>query len=147
MWWTYFVIPWGEVLDRHRERASAFAAGHYVIFSSIAATGAGMHVGAYLLEGVATISTTQTVVAVAVPVGAYLFSLYAIYAAFTRHRDPFHLVLVAATAAVLVLAVACAQVGLSMAWCLVVLMLAPAVTVVGYEVLGHRHLSEVMRAA
>jgi hypothetical protein len=29
--------------------------------------------------------------------------------------------------------------GVSMAQCLVVLMLAPAVTVIGYEVLGYRH--------
>ena len=43
--------------------------------------------------------------------------------------------------------VVCALVGLSMAWCLVVLMLAPAVTVVGYETLGHRHLGEAMRTA
>ncbi|MGH3989573.1 MAG: hypothetical protein ACRDTZ_20035, partial [Pseudonocardiaceae bacterium] len=43
------------------------------------------------------------------------------------------------TAAVLVLAVLLAEAGVSMAWCLVVLALAPVVTVVGYETLGHRH--------
>jgi hypothetical protein len=32
-----------------------------------------------------------------------------------------------------------------MARCLVVLALAPAVTVVGYEVLGYRHLANVLR--
>jgi hypothetical protein len=31
-----------------------------------------------------------------------------------------------------------------MAWCLLVVMLAPAVTVVGYEALGYRHLAAVM---
>jgi hypothetical protein len=34
---------------------------------------------------------------------------------------------------------------MSMPWCLVVLTLAPAVTVVGYELVGHRHLDEAMR--
>jgi hypothetical protein len=56
-----------------------------------------------------------------------------------RTPDPFHLSLLAATAAVSVLAVALAASGLAMAWCLVVLMLAPWVTVVGFETIGHRH--------
>ena len=34
----------------------------------------------------------------------------------------------------------------SMSWCLVVLMLAPAVTVVGYETVGHRHLATALLA-
>ena len=36
--------------------------------------------------------------------------------------------------------------GLSMAWCLVVLSLAPWVTVAGYELRGHRHNAEVLAA-
>ena len=44
----------------------------------------------------------------------------------------------------LVLAVVLAEAGLSMAWCLVVLALAPMVTVVGYETLGHRHQEEAL---
>jgi hypothetical protein len=33
-----------------------------------------------------------------------------------------------------------------MSWCLVVLMLAPIVTVVGYETVGHRHLAAALLA-
>jgi hypothetical protein len=47
---------------------------------------------------------------------------------------------------VLVLAVVCAQLGMSVSWCLVVLMLAPVVTVLGYETVGHRHLAEALAA-
>ena len=43
-----------------------------------------------------------------------------------------------------VLSVVLAAVGVSVAACLVVLALAPAVTVVGYEVLGHRHMAEAL---
>jgi hypothetical protein len=46
---------------------------------------------------------------------------------------------------VLVLAVVCAELGMSLSWCLVVLMLAPAVTVLGYETVGHRHLADAIR--
>jgi low temperature requirement protein LtrA len=146
MWWMYFTVPWGEVLERHRERAYLWGGGHLLLFGSIAATGAGLHVGAYFLEGVATLDTTATVLTVAVPVAIFVLALYAIGSAFLRQRDPFHLLLLAGTAGVLVLAVVCAELGLSMSWCLVVLMLAPAVTVVGYETVGHRHLAEALAA-
>ncbi len=43
-----------------------------------------------------------------------------------------------------VLAVAAALSGVSMALCLVILMLAPAVTVAGYEIRGHRHQAEAL---
>ena len=42
----------------------------------------------------------------------------------------------------LVLAVVLAAVGVSIAICLIVVMFAPLVTVVGYETLGHRHLED-----
>jgi len=44
----------------------------------------------------------------------------------------------------LVFAIVAVLCGIDMAGCLVVLMLAPAVTVVGYEVLGYRHHAEAL---
>jgi len=41
-------------------------------------------------------------------------------------------------------AVVLAAAGVGIAVCLVVLALAPAVTVVGYETLGHRHMAEAL---
>ena len=61
-----------------------------------------------------------------------------------RHADPFHLSLLAGTAAVLVLSVALAALGVGIAICLVVLMFAPVVTVLGYETLGYRHVEEAL---
>jgi hypothetical protein len=43
-----------------------------------------------------------------------------------------------------VLPVLLARAGLSLEWCLAVLTLAPWVTVVGYETLGHRHNAAVL---
>ncbi|WP_219469848.1 low temperature requirement protein A [Nonomuraea rhizosphaerae] len=144
IWWMYFAVPWGEVLERHRERAYVWSAGHLFMFAAVAATGAGLHVAAYYLERVAVLDSTATVLTVVVPISCVVLVLYVLYSIFMRHRDPFHLLLVAGTAGVLVLAVVCAAMGVSMAWCLVVLMFAPAVTVVGYETIGHRHLTEAM---
>ena len=143
-WWTYFVIPWGDVLALHRQRSFLWGYGHLVVFGSLAAIGAGLHVAAYYLERKTTISDTATVLCTVVPFTIYILTLYGLYASFTRHRDPLHLTLLAGTAAVLVLTVVLAASGVSVAVCLVVLMLAPIVTVVGYETVGHRHVADAL---
>ncbi len=143
-WWTYFAIPWAEVLELHRERSFIWGYGHIVIFGSLAAIGGGLHVAAYYLEHETTLTLIGTVLSTVVPVAIYIAALYGIYASFTRHLDPFHLTLLAGSAAVLVLAVALAALGVSVAICLLVVMFAPIVTVVGYETLGHRHVREAL---
>jgi 4-hydroxybenzoate polyprenyltransferase len=80
-----------------------------------------------------------------VPVGVFVLALYVLYSAFLRQRDTLELLLLGGTAGVLVLAVVCAELGVSMSWCPVVLRFAPAVTVLGYETVGHPHLAEAIR--
>jgi low temperature requirement protein LtrA len=143
-WWTYFAIPWAEVLHLHRERSFTWGYGHIVVFGSLAAIGAGLHVAAYYLEQETRLGVTGTVLSTAIPVGIYTLALYGIYLAFTRHADPFHLALLAGTAGVIGLSVALAAAGVGVAACLIVLMLAPVVTVVGYETVGHRHVTEAL---
>jgi hypothetical protein len=106
--------------------------------------GDGLHVAAYYLEHHTKIGAVGTVLSVAVPSAAFVLTLYALWTALMRHRDPFHVGLLVGTAGVLVVAVVLAQAGVSMAWCLIVLALAPVVTVVGYETLGHRHQEAVL---
>jgi hypothetical protein len=66
-------------------------------------------------------------------------TFYALYHYLVRRFDPFHLWLLMATAAFVAAAVIAALSGISMPVCLVIVMLAPAVTVVGYELRGYRH--------
>ncbi len=143
-WWAYFAIPWGDVLAVHRERSFLWGYGHIVIFGSLAAIGAGLHVAAYFLEHQTEIGPTGTVLATAIPVTIYIVALYAIYAGFMREADPFHVALLAGTAVVLVTAVGMAALGVNVAVCLAVLVLAPVVTVVGYETLGYRHVADAL---
>ncbi len=143
-WWMYFALPWAEPLVRHRERGWAFGYGHLAIFGSLAAMGGGLHVAAYGLEAEAEIGSTAIVLSVAIPVAIYVFTLYAVYSALMRERDPFHIGLLVGTALVLLLAVVLATAGASVTVCLLVLMLAPIVTVVGYETLGHRHVAAAL---
>ena len=62
----------------------------------------------------------------------------------TREIDPFHLWLIAGTAVVIVTAIGMAAADAPLAACLLVLAAAPAVTVVGYELVGHRHRTEML---
>jgi low temperature requirement protein LtrA len=146
VWWTYFVVPCGDLLRAHRSRSFGWGYGHIPLFGAIVAVGAGLHAAAYLLEHHSKLSETQTLVAVALPLSVYLLVLYVLYAALTRTIDPFHLLLIALTGVVVALAIALSASGVSLTWTLLVLALAPWVTVVGYETLGHRHNAEVLAA-
>jgi low temperature requirement protein LtrA len=139
MWWTYFVVPQADLLHAHRERSFFFGYFHILTFGAIVATGAGLHAAAYYIEHHSKLGSVETVLSVALPVGVYILSIYVLYAWLVRTVDAFHLLLIALTAAVLGLAVWLAAAGISMANCLLVVTLAPMVSVVGYEALGHRH--------
>ncbi|HEX5585104.1 low temperature requirement protein A, partial [Gaiella sp.] len=143
-WWTYFAIPWADVLEAHRERSFVWGYGHIVIFGSLAAIGAGLHVAAYSLEHETALTEIGTVLCTVVPVAIYVLAFYLLYASFTHHLDPFHLTLLAGSAGTLVLAVGLAALGTSIAVCLVAVMFTPIVTVLGYETLGHRHVQEAL---
>jgi low temperature requirement protein LtrA len=139
MWWSYFVMPQAELLHAHRERSFWFGYLPIVMYGAIVATGAGLHVAAYYIEQRSKLSSVETVLAVGLPVGLYIVSIYVLYFVIVRKVAGFHLVLLVLTAAVLAIAVWLAAAGYSMANCLLVVTVAPLVTVVGYEVAGHRH--------
>jgi low temperature requirement protein LtrA len=143
-WWMYFALPWAEPIVRHRERGFPFGYGHLLLFSALAAMGGGLHVAAYSLENESSLGATGTVLSVAIPVAVYVGVLYALYSILMRTRDPFHIALLAGAAVVVVVSILLAAAGVSMSVCLVVLALAPAVTVVGYEALGHRHVADAL---
>jgi low temperature requirement protein LtrA len=146
MWWTYFMVPSGEVLHLRRHKAFPWGYSHILLFASITATGAGLHVAAYYIEHVAHIGILATVLTVAIPVAIFTGSVYVLYTYLVEQIDRYHFLLVALTAAVLLLAVGLAAMHVPVAICLLVLMLAPAVTVVGYELLGHEHRDQALAA-
>jgi low temperature requirement protein LtrA len=144
MWWTYFIVPQAELLHAHRERSFLFGYLPVVTLGAIVATGAGLHAAAYYIEHHSKLTSVETVLSVAVPVAAYIASIYLLYALLMWTVDAFHMLLLVVTAGVLVAAVWMADAGISMANCLLVVTLAPVVTVVGYESLGHRHAAEAI---
>jgi low temperature requirement protein LtrA len=143
-WWTYFAVPWAEVLVQHRQRGWPFGYGHLFLFAPLAAMGAGLHVAALMLEDKAKIGATGVVLSVAIPFSIYVAVFYALYALLMRTADPFHIGLLAGTAALVVLSIVLAAAGVAVPVCLVVLALAPVVTIVGYETVGHRHVAAAL---
>ena len=146
LWWTYYITPAAELLHRHRRRSFGWGYGHMVVFAALAGVGAGLHVAAYYLDHTSHLAAVGTVLAVAVPVLVFVLADYSLFWVLTRWFDAFHLWLVAGAAGLLAAAVAAAALGAPMAWALLLVMLAPAVTVVGYETVGHRHLAERLAA-
>ena len=84
------------------------------------------------------------VLAVAIPVLVFSVALFTLHWYLVREFDPFHLLLMVGTLAVLGIAVALAANGLTLGWSLIVVMLAPVVTIVGFEAVGHRHMAAAL---
>ncbi|NLU73901.1 low temperature requirement protein A [Streptomyces sp. HNM0575] len=138
MWWTYFATPFADVLVHRRGRGYLFGYGHIPLFFGIAGAGAGLHVAGLHLEHHAHLGPVPVVLSLALPVALYLLMVYLLHTLLLS-ADPFHLLLISATLAVLAVAAGLAAAGVSIAVCLLVVMAAPFVTVVGYETVGHRH--------
>jgi low temperature requirement protein LtrA len=76
MWWIYYLVPSAELLRQHRDRASVWGYVQLLIVTSIVATGAGLRVAAYFIEGSASISALAAVLTVAIPVVVFLGLMY-----------------------------------------------------------------------
>jgi hypothetical protein len=94
---------------------------------------AGLHVAGLELEQHARISGFGVVLTLAVPVAVYLLVIYLLYALLASTLERLHMLLIPITLAVLVLALVLSAVGVATATCLVIVMLAPFVSVGGYE--------------
>ena len=146
MWWIYFVAPSGPILQVRRDRSFVFGYGHIPIIGAVVATGGGLHVAAYYLEEHSALSAGGTVLAVAIPVAIYILGIFVLYTWLTHALDRFHLVMIAVSTIFIIAPIGLAAAGASMGWCLLVLALAPWVTVVGYELRGHEHNARVLQS-
>lgn len=133
LWWVYFLIPSAPVLHAQRGKAFGWGYGHVAIFAAIAAAGAGLRVTAAYIANAAVIGPAAAVLSVAIPVAIYMAAIYGLYAWLMRQGDPLHVGLLAGTTGFLAAAVGLAAAGVSLPVCLIVVMVAPVVTVVGYE--------------
>ena len=75
MWWAYFKHD-STVEPTELRQAFIWGYGHYFVFASIAATGAGLHVAADLTHEEAEIGPMVAALAVAIPVVVYLLTAW-----------------------------------------------------------------------
>ncbi|MFE2095582.1 low temperature requirement protein A [Streptomyces sp. PTD9-10] len=80
-WWIYFVVPIHGHLRSSRQ-AFLWGYGHYLIFASAAAIGAGLEVAVEQAVGKAHISTLSASAAVTLPTALYLLTVWALH---SRH--------------------------------------------------------------
>ncbi|MGW2700765.1 low temperature requirement protein A [Streptomyces sp. NPDC001340] len=80
-WWIYFVVPIHGHLRSSRQ-AFLWGYGHYLIFASAAAIGAGLEVAVEQVVGKAHISTLSASAAVTLPTALYLLTVWALH---SRH--------------------------------------------------------------
>jgi low temperature requirement protein LtrA len=78
LWWLYFMEPTGEGLQARRHLSFVFGYGHYGIFATLGAVGAGLEVGVEALAHHIEASPLLVAYAVAAPVALYLLLLMAI---------------------------------------------------------------------
>jgi low temperature requirement protein LtrA len=101
MWWVYFDQPTHRLLTSNRY-AFPWGYGHYLIFSSAAAVGAGLGVVIDHATDHAHVSRTVAALAVAVPVAVFLLSVWALHVRPHRHGAVYDGAFLAATVLTLV---------------------------------------------
>lgn len=136
IWWTYFQMPSADALHHHPEKGFRWGYGHMVIYASIAALGAGLHVVAYELEHHSTLGPVATALTVAVPIAVYFVSML-MMTAYLAGVGRASLPILGVKLAILGLAVALAAAGVALPICLLVITLAPVVGVVAGERSGN----------
>ena len=146
LWWIYFTVPSGLVLARHRERSFGWGYGHIFIYAAIPGVGAGLRVAGRLAQGEARLSTQGAVLTVAVPTLMFLLAVFFLYSYLVHSVDRFHYLLFGGALVALVAAVVLAASGGGFGLCLILVALAPVITIVGYETVGHRHQAAVLAA-
>lgn len=98
-WWIYFAVPAQRRLSGNRQ-AIPWGYGHFVIFGSAAAIGAGLEVAVEQATGEAHISTLAAAAAVTVPAAVFLLTVWLLHARHFKSGTAQQLVLPGAAVAI-----------------------------------------------
>lgn len=80
LWWLYFLQPAGAGLAERRDRSYLWGYGHYGIFASLAALGAGLEVAVEQTGHHLEASPTAVSYAIAIPTSVFLMLVWAVHA-------------------------------------------------------------------
>ena len=144
LWWMYFLLPSGDALHQHRERAFGWGYGHYFAFASLAAVGSGLEVVADRLKIIKDAATPNSeaasalfaISAVALPEALFVFFIWALHRYVARTQDS-QLPLMLLVLACIALGPLAVARGLPLPWGLMLLSLGPVIAI-SYNELGRR---------
>ena len=80
LWWMYFLKDAGEGLRRRPQHSFLWGYGHYVVFASLAALGAGLEVGVEALGHHVEVSDPVVALAMTVPVALFVVVVWLLHA-------------------------------------------------------------------
>lgn len=146
MWWTYFLVPHGEVLAARRTKAFPWGYGHIVLFGAIAAVGAGLHVVGYAYDEHYHLSSTTVTLSIAIPVLLFFVSLYLLHSWLISHftsNAPLQAIVLLLPVAAVVISMLGAPLWVS----LLVVLAAPLLIIVSYEFGAWRALDAALARA
>ncbi|MGW1883367.1 low temperature requirement protein A [Streptomyces sp. NPDC001970] len=129
-WWIYFAVPVHARLRSNRE-SFLWGYGHYVIFASAAAIGAGLEVAVETAIHKSHITTAAAAAAVTVPTAAFLLTVWLLHSRHFKHGFAQQLPLPLSALAIL----ACTFAG---KWAVLAAGLVAAAAVAVGETLTHR---------
>lgn len=129
LWWVYFLVPSGEALHHHRDRAFVWSYGHAPVFASLAALGAFIGVIADQLKpdagaGGHVVDPVLAIALVAAAAAVYLAVIMAINGFVTQHEAQMGWLLIPAFA-LMGGVVAAVAMGLSLPWAMALMPLGP----------------------
>jgi low temperature requirement protein LtrA len=79
LWWVYFLKPAARTLEQRRDWAFAWGYGHYGVFASLAALGAGLEVAAVRALHPVAASDPAIAWAVGIPVAVFLVLIWLLH--------------------------------------------------------------------
>ncbi|TFV83247.1 low temperature requirement protein A [Blastococcus sp. CT_GayMR16] len=160
LWWAYFLIPSRAILEEWPGRTVAWRYAHLPIFGAIVAVGAGLEVAAAAVEE-ADLSLLTVSLALVVPVGAVIVTIFATWSVLMHSYDlthvPLFLLSLVPLAAALAVGLAAGPddpVGFhgspgdttALVAVIALVMLSAVVEVVGHEKVGYPHTIRVIEA-
>jgi low temperature requirement protein LtrA len=128
LWWMYFLKEAGDGLARRRDLGFVWGYGHYAIFASLAALGAGLEVTVEAVSHHVEASDQLVAMAVVVPVALYLATVWLLHAPLAEGYRASAVPMSVAIVATLAVA-ALVPLGLPLPWVVVLVVLPPAVLV------------------
>ena len=139
LWWTYFLLPHAPVLAVRRDKAILWGYGHILLFSAIAAVGAGLHVIGYAYDPEYGIDDKPVTASIAIPVIVFMIVRYLLQAWLVSAVPRDSLVQLGATE-LPALAITLAAAGVPLWVCLTIVLASPLSVIVSFEGGGWRSL-------